>query len=80
MNTISEDSNFSPSTFALILDKLKDKSELALKLVYIKLFQKKLADEWSSVTETSNFKNVSEKDITKAIMKKRNSSKNEIVL
>ena len=80
MNTISEDSNFSPSTFSLILDKLKDKSELELKLVYIKLFQKKLADEWSSVTETSNFKNVSEEDIIKVIMKKRYSSKNEIVL
>ena len=80
MNTIPKDSNFSPSTFALIVDKLKDKSELALKLLYIKLFSKEIADEWSSVTESFNFESVSEEDIIKAIMKKRNSSKNEIVL
>lgn len=75
MNTITEDSKFSPSTFALIVDKLKDKTEEELKLLYIKLFSKELADEWSSVTETSNFENVSEEDIIKAIMKKRYGNK-----
>jgi hypothetical protein len=75
MNTIADDSKFSPSTFALIVDKLKDKSEEELKLLYIKLFSKELADEWSSVTKTSNFENVSEEDIIKAIMKKRYNNK-----
>ena len=57
------------------MDKHKDKSEEELKLLYIKLFSKELAEEWSSVTETSNFKNVSEEDIIKAIMKKRYNNK-----
>jgi hypothetical protein len=75
MNTITDDSKYSPSTFALIVDKLKDKSEEELKLLYVKLFSKELADEWSSITENSNFENVSEENIIKAIMKKRYGNK-----
>jgi hypothetical protein len=73
MSNLSENM---PSAFALIVDKLKDKSEEELKLLYIKFFSKELAEEWSSITETSNFENVSEEDIIKAIMKKRYGNKN----
>lgn len=73
MNSISENI---PSTFALLVDKLKDKSEEELKLLYIKFFSKELTEEWASITESSNFENVSEDDIIKAILKKRYGNKN----
>jgi len=65
-----------PSTFALLVAKLKDKSEEDLKLLYINLFSKEIADEWFSITENSNFENVSEEDIVEVIMKNRYSKKN----
>ena len=73
MNIVTENN---PSTFALLVDKLRDKSEEDLKLLYINLFSKEIADEWSSITENSNFKNVSEEDIVEVIMKNRYSNKN----
>jgi len=65
-----------PSTFALLFAKLKDKGEEDLKLLYINLFSKEIADEWFSITENSNFENVSEEDIVEVIMKNRYSKKN----
>ena len=73
MNIVTENN---PSTFALLVDKLRDKSEEDLKLLYINLFSKEIADEWCSITENSNFKNVSEEDIVAVIMKNRYSNKN----
>ena len=73
MNIITENNS---STFALLVDKLRDKSEEELKLIYISLFSKEISDEWSSITENSNFTNVSEEDIVEVIMKNRYSKKN----
>ncbi len=73
MNIVTENN---PSTFALLVDKLRDKSEEDLKLLYISLFSKEIADEWSAITENSNFENVSEEDIVEIIMKNRYSKKN----
>lgn len=61
----------SPSVFAQIVDKLRGKSEEELKLLYLKLFSSELEKEWQEITADSNFENVSDEDIVKAIQKNR---------
>ena len=73
MSSISENN---PSVFAMLVDKLKDKSEEELKLLSIKFFSTELADEWASITASSNFGNSTEEDIVNAILKKRYNTKN----
>lgn len=68
MNTILENT---PSAFALLVDKLKDKSEEELKLLSLRLFSKELANEWASITADANFENSSEDEIVAIIMKNR---------
>ncbi len=68
MNIVTENN---PSTFAQMVDKLRNRSEEELKLLYMKKISTELADEWSFTTENSNFKNISEDDIVKAIITKR---------
>lgn len=61
----------SPSTFAQMVDKLRNKSEEELKLLYIKFFANELSDEWKSLTQDADFKSADEEEIIKAIQKKR---------
>lgn len=60
-----------PSTFAQIVDKLRDKSEAELKQLYIQLFASDLTEEWKNITEEADFKDASEEDIIKAIQRNR---------
>jgi len=59
------------STFAQIVDKLRNKSEEELKLLNLKFFSKELNDEWETITRESDFKSATEEDIVKAIQKNR---------
>ena len=61
----------SPSTFAQMVDKLRNKSEEELKMLYVKFFANELSDEWKSITQDADFKSADEKEIIKAIQKKR---------
>ncbi|MEO6723335.1 MAG: hypothetical protein ABIN67_23410 [Ferruginibacter sp.] len=60
-----------PSLFAQMVDQLRNKSEAELKLLYTRFFQKEFADEWSMITKDTDFNNVSETSIIKAIQKNR---------
>ena len=65
-----------PSAFAQLIDKLRNKSEEEIKLLQMKFFSSELAQEWASITASSTFENVSEDDIVKAIVQKRYGKKN----
>ena len=60
-----------PSVFAQMVDKLKNKTEEELKMLYLKFFSKDLKEEWKEVTGKSSLKNVSEETIIKAIQSSR---------
>jgi hypothetical protein len=60
-----------PSTFAQMVDQLRTKSEAELKMLYLQFFKNDLNREWTQITESANFKNVTEDDIVKAIQKNR---------
>ena len=60
-----------PSAFALLVDKLRTKSDAELKLLYVRFFQNELKKEWKSVTKKADFSNTSDEDIVKAIQKNR---------
>jgi len=44
-----------PSSFAQMVDRLRDKSEAELKILYLQFFKTELADEWKEITEPANF-------------------------
>lgn len=60
-----------PSTFAQLVDKLRNKSDEELKMLYVKFFSSELADEWQDITSGADFKEATEDDIIKAIQKNR---------
>ncbi len=60
-----------PSLFAQMVDKLRNKSEAELKMLYLRFFQKELQDEWKAITTDNGFKKTSENDIIQAIQKNR---------
>ncbi len=59
------------STFAQIVDKLRNKNEEELKLLYLKFFSNELISAWENLTKDADFTNASEEDIIKAIQKNR---------
>jgi hypothetical protein len=63
--------SFNPSAFAQMVDKLRNKSEEELKLLYLKFFSKELSDEWKKITSDANFGDATEEEIIKAIQKNR---------
>ena len=71
MDTIQPSSN---STFAEMVDKLRNKSEEELKLLYLKFFSNELNEEWKEITKETDFKNASDEEIVKAIQKQRYSN------
>lgn len=60
-----------PSTFAQMVDQLRTKSEAELKMLYLQFFKNDLSEEWENITQSADFKNVSEEDIVTAIQKNR---------
>ena len=62
------------STFAQMVDKLRDKSEAELKILYLRLFKNELKNEWKEIVKDSSFKKISEEDIIKVIQKNRYSN------
>lgn len=60
-----------PSAFAQMVDKLKDKTEAEIKMLYMQFFANDLSEEWKNITKESDFKNASEEDIVSAIQKNR---------
>jgi hypothetical protein len=63
-----------PSLFAQMVDKLRNKSEAELKMLYLRFFQKEIQDQWKIITKDATFEKVTENDIIKAIQKNRYSS------
>lgn len=45
-----------PSAFAQLVNKLRDKSEEELKLLYLKFFANELNEEWKQITEEATLK------------------------
>lgn len=64
-------SSSQPSFFAQLVDQLRNKSDKELKLIYTKLFQKELKEEWKAIAKNADFKKATEEDIIKAIQKSR---------
>jgi hypothetical protein len=60
-----------PSAFAQMVDKLRNKSDEELKLLYLKFFSDDLIDEWKKITADANFGNADEEEIIKVIQKNR---------
>lgn len=59
------------STFAQMVDKLRNKSEEELKLLYTRFFSNELLDEWKKITQDADFKDADDKEIVKAIQRNR---------
>lgn len=59
------------STFAQIVDKLRDKSEDDLKLLYIKFFRDEIVKNWENLTSEMNFGDATDEDIVESMQKKR---------
>jgi hypothetical protein len=66
------------STFAKIVDRLRNKNEEELKLLYIKFFRDDLAKKWEDLTSEMNFGDATDEDIVNAIQKKRHSRKDDL--
>lgn len=61
----------SPSPFAQLVDRLRDKSEAELKMLYMRLFSEELEQEWKDITASADFTGVSDEDIVKQIQQNR---------
>ncbi len=59
------------STFALLVDKLREMGEPELKLLYLKIFKLELTKDWENLTKECNFDKISDDDIVTAIQKQR---------
>lgn len=59
------------STFAQIVDKLRNKSEDDLKLLYIKFFRDEIVKNWEHLTSEMNFGDATDEDIVESMQKKR---------
>lgn len=54
-----------------MVDKLRNKSEEELKLLYTKFFMNELSEEWKSITKDADFSRADEEEIIKKIQKGR---------
>ncbi len=59
------------SVFAQMVDKLRNKTEAELKMLYLQFFSEDIKTEWKNITQSADFNNASEEDIIKAIQKNR---------
>lgn len=60
-----------PSLFAQMVDKLHNKSEAELKMLYLRFFKKEIQNEWKTITRDASFESTAESDIIKTIQKNR---------
>ena len=67
----------SVSTFAKMVDKLRNKSEEELKMLYNKFFSNELIDEWKNITHNADFNGSNDDEITKSVQKNRYKNQNE---
>ncbi|MEO8854824.1 MAG: hypothetical protein ABI359_13660 [Ginsengibacter sp.] len=74
MKTMQESS---VSTFAKMVDKLRNKSEEELKMLYTKFFSNELIDEWKNITHNADFNGSNDDEIIKAVQKNRFKKQNE---
>ena len=74
MKTMQESST---STFAKMVDKLRDKSEEELKMLYTKFFSNELIDEWKNITHNADFNGSKDDEIIKSVQKNRYKKQNE---
>ena len=74
MKTMQESST---STFAKMVDKLRNKSEEELKMLYTKFFSDELIDEWKNITQNADFKVSNDDEIIKSVKKNRYKKPNE---
>jgi len=61
----------SVSVFAQMVDKLRNKSEEELKMLYLKFFSDELNEEWKSITGETSFGAVTDEKIVQKIQKDR---------
>jgi len=54
-----------------MVDKLREKSEEELKMLYLRFFSDDLINEWKNITADADFKDADEVEIVKAIQKNR---------
>lgn len=59
------------AAYEQIINSLHNKSEAELKVLYAKLFQSELKDEWKTITKSVDFNKMSEAEIVKTIQKNR---------
>ena len=69
MKTMQESS---VSTFAKMVDKLRNKSEEELKMLYTKFFSNELIDEWKNIAHNADFNGSNDDEIIKSVQKNRN--------
>jgi len=74
MKTMQESST---STFAKMVDKLRNKSEEELKMLYTKFFSNELIDEWKNITHNADFNGSKDDEIIKSVQKNRYKKQNE---
>ena len=61
----------SPSPFAQLVDKLRNKSEAELKMLYVQFFKDELSEEWKQITAPADFSGVSEEEMILQIQQSR---------
>ena len=61
----------SASLFAQMVDKLREKTDEELKMLYIKFFQNDLSEEWKNITNDIEIGKATDEDISKAIERNR---------
>jgi len=54
-----------------MVDKLRNKSEEELKMLYMKFFSSELTEEWKEVANEADFRSASDEEIVQAIQKQR---------
>jgi hypothetical protein len=63
------------STFALMVDKLRQLNEAELKLAYIKLFKEEIKKDWKELVDEMELTSATEEEISDAFYKMRQEKK-----
>ena len=63
------------STFALMVDKLRQLNEAELKLAYIQLFKEEIKKDWKELVDEMELTTATEEEISDAFYKMRNEKK-----
>lgn len=68
MDTKEQSSN---STYNKMINKLRNKTEEELQLLYLKFFVDDLRNEWKEIANEGNLQKASDEDIIRAIQRQR---------